>query len=145
MKYCIKCLQPDTRPNIKFNDQGICPACDYAEVVKNIDWNERRKGLESIVSFGKSNNSSGYDCIIGVSGGKDSLRQAIFVKEYLKLKPLLVTLNYPPEQVTHRGAQNISNMISHGFDTITIGPSPQTWKKLMREGFFKYGNWGRST
>ena len=145
MKYCKKCLQPDTRPNIKFNDQGICPACDYAEVVKNIDWKERRKGLESIVSFGKSNNTSGYDCIIGVSGGKDSLRQAIFVKEYLKLKPLLVSLNFPPEQVTHRGVHNISNMISYGFDTITIGPSPQTWKKLMREGFFKYGNWGRST
>ncbi len=145
MKYCKKCFQPDTRPNIKFNSEGICPACEYAEVVKKIDWDERRKGLDSIVKFGKSHNSSGYDCIIGVSGGKDSTRQAIFVKEYLKLKPLLVSLNYPPEQMSNRGAENISNMISLGFDTITIGPSPKIWKKLMREGFFKYGNWGRST
>ena len=36
-------------------------------------------------------------------------------------------------------------MISLGFDTITIGPSPQKWKKLMRKGFFEYGNWARST
>jgi hypothetical protein len=145
MKYCNKCLQPDTRPNIQFDSLGVCPACDYASVVKNISWEERRKDLESITSFGKSNNDSGYDCIIGVSGGKDSLRQAVFVKEYLKLKPLLVSLNYPPEQMTDRGAHNISNMIYHDFDTITIGPSPKKWKKLMREGFFKYGNWGRST
>ena len=145
MKYCKKCLQPDTRPNIKFNRDGVCPACDYSNVVKNIDWDERRKDLESIVTFGKSNSSSGYDCIIGVSGGKDSTRQAVFAREVLKVKPLLVSLNYPPEQMTNRGAENISNMISLGFDTITIGPSPQKWKKLMRKGFFEYGNWARST
>lgn len=145
MKYCKKCLQPDTRPNIKFDEFGICPPCNYAESLKQVNWLQRQQELFEIADFGLKNKSSGYHCIIGVSGGKDSTRQAIYVKEILKLKPLLVSLNYPPEQLTRRGAHNISNMISWGFDTITIGPSPETWKKLMKKGFMQYGNWCRST
>ena len=145
MRYCKRCLQPDTRPNITFDEYGVCPPCNYSDVVKRIDWNERRHLLSELIAFAKQNNYSGYDCIIGVSGGKDSTRQAVFVKEELKLNPLLVSLNYPPAQMTERGAHNITNMISLGFYTITIGLSPLMWKKLMREGFIKYGNWARST
>jgi hypothetical protein len=61
------------------------------------------------------------------------------------MNPLLVNLSYPPEQVTQRGVDNVSNMIRHGFDCITISPSPQVWLKLMRKGFFKYTNWCKST
>lgn len=145
MKYCKICLQTDTRPGIKFNSEGICPACNYFESLKDVDWAERRKELDDIVSFGKANNHSGYDCIIGVSGGKDSLRQALFVKNVLKMKPLLVSLGYPPEQVTQRGVDNVSNMIKHGFDCISINLSPKIWRKLMHKGFFQYTNWAKST
>lgn len=145
MKYCKKCLQVDTRPGTKFDDKGVCPACNYFESLKTVDWDERRKELDDIVAFGKANAQSGYDCIIGVSGGKDSTRQAFFVKDVLKMNPLLVSLGYPPEQVTQRGVDNVSNMIAHGFDCISINPSPQVWKKLMRKGFFEYTNWAKST
>ena len=145
MKYCKTCLQTDTRPGIKFDEFGICPACNYHNSLQQVDWNERREELDSIVAFGKANNHSGYDCIIGVSGGKDSTRQAFFVKDVLKMNPLLVSLGYPPEQVTQRGVDNVSNMINHGFDCISLNPSPQIWRKLMKEGFFKYTNWAKST
>ena len=145
MKYCKTCLQTDTRPGIKFDEFGICPACNYHNSLKQVDWNERREELDSIVAFGKANNHSGYDCIIGVSGGKDSTRQAFFVKDVLKMNPLLVSLGYPPEQVTQRGVDNVSNMINHGFDCISLNPSPEIWRKLMKEGFFKYTNWAKST
>ena len=145
MKYCKTCLQTDTRPGIKFDEFGICPACNYHNSLQQVDWNERREELDSIVAFGKANNHSGYDCIIGVSGGQDSTRQAFFVKDVLKMNPLLVSLGYPPEQVTQRGVDNVSNMINHGFDCISVNPSPQVWRKLMKEGFFKYTNWAKST
>jgi N-acetyl sugar amidotransferase len=145
MKFCKKCLQTDTRPGTKFDENGICPACNYYDTLADTDWDERRKEVEEIVAFGKANNQSGYDCIIGVSGGKDSLRQALFVKDVLKMKPLLVCLSYPPEQITQRGVDNASNMINHGFDCIVVNPAPQVWKKLMRKGFFEYTNWCRST
>ncbi|MDL2143323.1 N-acetyl sugar amidotransferase [Flavobacterium tructae] len=145
MKYCKKCLQVDTRPGTKFDDKGICPACNYFESLENVDWDERRKELDDVVAFGKANSQSGYDCIIGVSGGKDSTRQAFFVKDVLKMNPLLVSLGYPPEQVTQRGVDNVSNMIAHGFDCITINPAPKIWRKLMRKGFFEHTNWAKST
>ncbi len=145
MRFCKKCVQPDTRPSIKFDDEGVCPACRYAEKLRDVDWDARAEELKEIISFGKKHNVSGYDCIIGVSGGKDSTRQALFVKHKLGLNPLLVSCVYPPEQQTERGADNVANMISLGFDTICIGPKPQTWKKMMKEGFLKYGNIFKST
>ena len=138
-------MQPDTRPGIRFDENGICPACNYHDSLKSVDWEERKRELDEIAAFGRANNSSGYDCIIGVSGGKDSMRQANFVKEVLQMNPLLVNLSYPPEQASQRGVDNVSNMIRHGFDCISIYPAPQVWRKLMREGFFQYTNWARST
>jgi hypothetical protein len=61
------------------------------------------------------------------------------------MKPLLVSCAFPPEQITDRGAYNIQNLINQGFDTVFIGPAPGTWRKKMRQGFYKYGNWQRST
>jgi N-acetyl sugar amidotransferase len=145
MKYCKKCLQTDKRPNTVFDGNGVCPACIYHETLASVDWEERRKELDEIAEFGKKNNYSGYDCIIGVSGGKDSTRQAMFVREVLKMHPLLVCLSYPPEQLSHRGADNISNLIKLGFDCISIYPSPKIWKSLMKKSFMRYANWCRST
>ncbi len=145
MKYCVKCLQPDTRPGIRFDVHGVCPACNYHQSLSSVDWDERKRELNKIVKFGRANNSSGYDCIIGVSGGKDSTRQANFVKNVLQMNPLLVNLSYPPEQVSQRGVDNVSNMIRLGFDCISIYPAPQVWRKLMRKSFFQHTNYARST
>lgn len=145
MNYCKKCVQPDTRPGTVFNKEGVCPPCEYAEQWKEIDWSKREETLKDISKFGKENNISGYDCIIGISGGKDSTRQAMYVRDMIGLKPLLVSCTYPPEQQTERGAHNLGNLISLGFDVISVSPGPATWKKLMRRSFLEYGNWARST
>ena len=147
MKYCTSCLQPDTRPNSHFTPAGICPACDYFDRLKFCDWRERYETMEDLlVQYKKKRVSKHrFDCIIGVSGGKDSSRQALWVRDKLGLNPLLVCLSYPPEQVTERGAQNISNLIELGFDVVISGPAPGTWRRLMRLSFDKFTNWARST
>jgi len=145
MKYCVKCLQPDTRPGTIFDKRGFCPACNYYDDLQFINWDSRYDELNDIVKFGKQNNYSGYDCIIGVSGGKDSTRQAFYVRDTLKMNPLLVSLNYPPEQISQRGADNLTNLISHGFDCININPAPKTWKKLLKKGFFQFTNLGSAS
>lgn len=145
MRYCKKCLQPDTRPSIAFDEQGVCPACRFAEKAGEIDWAARRRELEAIADFGRKSNISGFDCIVGVSGGKDSTRQAMYVRDELGLHPLLVCCAYPPEQVSERGVKNLSNLISLGFEVTMVSPAPQTWKKLLRHGFVHFGNWCRST
>lgn len=145
MKYCKRCLQPDTRPNTKFRDDGLCPACHYVDQLADVDWEERFEILKDVIKKYPRRVGQFHDCIIGVSGGKDSTRQALWVREKLGLNPLLVCLTYPPEQVTERGVDNLSNLIELGFDVHVLAPAPETWKKLMGAAFRRFTNWCRST
>jgi N-acetyl sugar amidotransferase len=145
MKYCTHCLQPDTRPNTHFTEQGLCPACDYFGRLAHVDWQERFDILQDLLAKFPSKPGQQFDCIIGVSGGKDSTRQALWVRDKLKLRPLLACLTYPPQQVTQRGVENISNLIELGFDVVISAPAPGTWQSLMRVSFERYTNWARST
>lgn len=145
MKYCKLCLQPDTRPNTVFSDDGICPACSYFEALKYVDWQERLEILQDILLKYPRKKGQFHDCIIGVSGGKDSTRQALFLRDKLGINPLLVSLSYPPEQVTERGVENLSNLINLGFDVVISAPAPQTWMTLKQEGFQRFTNSFRST
>jgi N-acetyl sugar amidotransferase len=144
MKYCKKCLQPDTRPNTVF-DNGICPACNYFEKLGEVDWEERKEILLNLAENFPKSKRHNFDCIIGVSGGKDSVRQALFVRDKLGLNPLLACLSYPPQQVTQRGVDNISMLINLGFDCVVSNPAPETWRKLMRYSFDIFTNWCKST
>ena len=138
MKYCKKCLQPDTRPGIKFNEEGTCYACLYEEEKKNIDWISREKELKEIAEWAKKTAKGAYHCVIGVSGGKDSSFQAVYAKEKLGLNVLLV--NSEPDKITEIGKHNIENLINQGFDIIKMRPNPKIIKKLVKESFYKYGN-----
>jgi len=147
IKLCKRCVNPSTRPRIVFDEEGMCPVCRFEEEKRKqiIDWHARRKELLEILEWGRSYTKTSYDCIVTISGGKDSMRQAMFVRDELGAKPLLVSCVYPPEQLHERGAHNLSNLIALGFDTLSIGLNPQVWKTLMRQGFFKFANWAKST
>lgn len=145
MKYCKSCLQPDTRPNSQFSENGICPACQYIDLLKQVDWQERYDILVDLLKDFPRRRGQHFDSIIGVSGGKDSTRQALFVRDKLGMNPLLVCLSYPPQQVTERGVNNISNLIELGFDAVLSAPAPETWRQLMRVSFNTFTNWCRST
>ncbi|MCB2297183.1 N-acetyl sugar amidotransferase [Clostridium tagluense] len=140
MRYCKKCLQPDTRPGIIFDQNGICYACIYEEEKKKIDWNKREEELRIIVEEAKkkAKERNTYDCVIGVSGGKDSTFQALYAKEKLGLNALLV--NCVPENLTEIGKQNIENLISKGFDIIQLRPNPKIMKELTKKAFYDCGN-----
>jgi N-acetyl sugar amidotransferase len=130
-----------------FDETGLCPVCAF-EIAKRdgvIDWAARAAEIRGICEWGKANTKTTYDCIVTVSGGKDSLRQALYARDVLGMNPLLVSCIYPPEQLAERGAYNLANLISLGFDTICIGLDPQVWKTLMREAFFRHGNWAKPT
>ena len=147
MKYCCRCLQPDTRPNTVFGADGVCPACTYSDAVRGVDWQERIDILTDLLAARRARRQPGqfHDCIIGVSGGKDSTRQALWVRDKFGINPLLVCLSYPPEQATERGMHNLSNLIELGFDVVISAPAPATWRQLKREGFARFTNSFRST
>ena len=140
MKYCKKCLEPNTRPKSKFDKSGLCLPCLTSEKVVSNDWKKRSKQLEKICNWAKLNTTKKYDCVIPVSGGKDSTRQALYMRDHLNMNPLLITMAYPPQQQTERGAYNMANLISLGFDAYYISLSPKTWKDLVKFCFINYGN-----
>ena len=137
LKICSKCIQPNTRPGIFFNKESICGACLWEEEKNKINWNERIKELRNIVEDAKDKKAD-YDCVIGVSGGKDSTKQAITARDNLGLKCLLV--NYQPDNITDIGIENIENLKHSGFDVITIRPNPKIMQKLVKYDFFNYLN-----
>lgn len=147
MRYCCRCLQPDTRPNTQFGADGVCPACHYTEAIRSVDWQDRVELLDEMLTARKAQRKPGqfHDCIIGVSGGKDSTRQALWVRDRFGINPLLVCLSYPPEQATRRGMHNLGNLIELGFDVVVSAPAPATWRALKREGFARFTNSFRST
>ena len=138
MKYCKKCLQPNTRPGIVFNEDGICGACLWEEEKKKIDWNKREQELQDIADRAKCRAKGAYDVAIGVSGGKDSTFQAFYAREILGLRVLCV--NSEPADITPIGMHNIENLKNHGFEVISINPNRKLTAKLMRHDYLKYGN-----
>lgn len=146
MKYCKKCLTTNLRPNSSFT-KGICIACSYSESEHHTNGSLKLKKLQEKIksSRKKQRNKGAYDCIVGVSGGKDSTRQAHWVRDRLGLRPLLVCCAYPPKQMSNIGAENLSNLMEMGFDVIMATPAPQTAACLALESFQKFGNVCKST
>jgi len=145
IKYCTECLQLNTRPGIKFDEFGVCGPCNYFKTLSLVNWSARKEKLNKHVDWCKQNVSShGYDCIISVSGGKDSTRQAMVAKD-LGLTPLLVSTLSPPESINDLALENLDNLHNLGFDIISVEPSPIVWKKLMRNTFMSEGNYARAT
>ena len=138
MRICKKCIQPDTRPGIFFNENGICGACLWNEEKLSVNWNEREKKLQEIADWAKKTTTSNYDCAIGVSGGKDSMLQALTARDKLGLRCLLV--NTEPQGITEIGKHNIENLKNLGFDVISSRSNPKITKKLVKRDFYKYLN-----
>lgn len=145
MKYCRTCLQPDTRPRTVFSPEGLCPACENVQqAATEFDYKVRYQFLMDLIEpYRGPGSDPSFDCIMGVSGGKDSTRQALWARDNLGLNPLLACLTYPPEQVSERGTDNLSNLIELGFDVVVLSLGPQTWRRTVRKGFFEFTNWAR--
>ncbi|HVQ00819.1 MAG TPA: N-acetyl sugar amidotransferase, partial [Candidatus Thermoplasmatota archaeon] len=129
MKYCKRCVMPDTRPGMKFNDEGVCYPCLHYDARQEIDWEKRWEELEKLADKYRGCNGDYYDCIITASGGKDSYYQTHVFKEKLGMNPLIVSVgNY---SWTETGKKNWANLMStFGVDAIQMNLSPQTCKKM---------------
>jgi len=136
MNYCRLCILPDTRPNLVIGPEGICNACLNHQNKPNINWEEREINFQKIVKQVKCKSSS-YDCLIPVSGGKDSTWQTHMCLKY-GLTPLAVTWATPAR--TEIGQKNLQNLIDLGVDHIDYRINPKVEKKFMWKAFQKYGS-----
>lgn len=139
MKYCKKCVMPDTRPGISFDDKGVCSACQAYENRKNIDWDTRYKELEKLCDKYRGMNGDSWDCAIAVSGGKDSHYQVDLMKNKLGMNPILFSVedNFPMTEAGKHNLKNISE--AFGCELVSLKPNIRAQKKIMRYTFEKYG------
>lgn len=140
IRYCRKCVFPETKPDLFFNDQGICSACMAAESKdKGIDWETKKRDFFKIVDhYRLPEGQTGWDCIIPVSGGKDSTYQAYFMKEVCGLNPLCVC--FETTYVTELGRRNLDNLSRMGLDVIHFKKNHPAYKKMVIEGFRRVGD-----
>ena len=138
INYCRNCVYPETKPDLSMDENGICDACRFVDVKDTTDWELRKKELGEIFEKFKNKDSSNYDCIIPVSGGKDSTYQTYVVKEEFGLNPLCVSYHLP--EFTDLGRKNLENLKKIGVDCLEFTPNPEICKKMQKTSLIEFGD-----
>jgi len=139
MEYCKLCVMPTTRPKLGLNEEGICSACIAArEKKEKIDWVKREKEFREILDKFRGKDKTKYNCIIPVSGGKDSIYQVHIMKNVYNMNPLCVT--FRTDARTSLGEENIQALRNMGVDHIDFTPNSVGFKKLRKKCFFEEGD-----
>lgn len=132
--YCHRCLYPSTKPDLWFKD-GICGACHAFDMRKSYDWDSGPKVFRDLIRANKKNPK--YDCIVPVSGGKDSTYQVWRVMQE-GFNPLCVTA--PTDQLTPLGRENLENLKSMGCDHVEFSVNREVRRRINRFAFFSVGD-----
>ena len=128
---------PETKPDLLIDGEGVCNACRSFEDRKQVDWAARRKDLDRILEKYRNKSGSYWDCIVPVSGGKDSTYQVLKMLE-LGMNPLCV--NARIWEFADIGRRNIENIKELGVDVIEFSPNPVVRRKLSRIGLEQVGD-----
>jgi N-acetyl sugar amidotransferase len=136
VSWCRQCLMPNTRPRMIIGDDGICPACKWAEAKRNIDWYEREQQFRALLA--QHAGRGAYDCIVPFSGGKDSAVIAWRLKHEYGLRPLLVC--YGQLLWTDVGRYNFHQVANAGFDIVYWRTDQVVSRKLARRFLIERGH-----
>tara|TARA_B110000027_G_C16122417_1_gene304114 strand:- start:10761 stop:11888 length:1128 start_codon:yes stop_codon:yes gene_type:complete len=139
LNYCRRCCMPESNAFQAFDEFGICNACRSSEQKMRIDWDAREKELAKIFKKAKKNSKNNYDCVVPISGGKDSAFQLhILVKKY-KLTPLAVTFSH--NWFTKTGEYNLKNILERlEVDHMMYTPNRGLINKLAKKSLKMIGD-----
>jgi N-acetyl sugar amidotransferase len=140
MQVCTRCLYHSSHPlHLTFDNQGLCSGCLVHEEKDQLDWSERAKRLGSIFESYRNTSGYNYDCIVPVSGARDSYFTVHVVKNVYGMNPLLVTYN--KQYNTAVGIRNLANLrIRFNCDIMTLTVNPDTVKKITRSTIRRFGS-----
>jgi N-acetyl sugar amidotransferase len=128
---------PETKPDLFIDDEGVCNACRNFEKRTEVDWNKRNLELQEILGRYRSKDKFNYDCIIPVSGGKDSTFQTIRMLE-MGINPLCVTST--TDKLSDIGRRNIENIKNLGVDYIEVTCNPRVRRNINRLALTQIGD-----
>lgn len=137
LTYCKHCVMPDTKPDLFLDEEGVCNACRSFEMRVEVDWDARKHELLKILEKYRCHDGGNWDCIVPVSGGKDSTYQVVRMLQ-LGLNPLCVTSTTC--DLSPLGRRNIENLKHLGVDYVEMSPNPLIRAKLNRIGLTQVGD-----
>lgn len=132
-RYCRSCILPDTRPGVILDAAGICRGCRSAEHKREIDWTARTVAFRKIVAQARAR-ACRWDCVIPVSGGKDSYWQVVTCLEH-GLRPLCVTYVYPGRSAL--GERNLRRLVALGVDHMEFRVNPEVERRFIAKAFHR--------
>lgn len=137
IRYCSRCVMPETKPDLHIDEEGVCNACRSYENRGVVDWDQRKSELMEILGRYRDIHGNNYDCIIPVSGGKDSTFQTVKMLDW-GMNPVCITSTTC--QLTDIGRQNIENLKELGVDYIEYSTRPSVRRKINRIGLRQIGD-----
>ena len=129
IRLCTRCVYPNTKPDLFFDEEGVCSACRSFEARSSVDWAQRGEEFKKLIARYRSKDSSNYDCIVPVSGGKDSTYQVVRLLEF-DVNPLCVTAT--TDSLSDIGRRNIENIKRLGVDCLEVTTNPVVRRKINR-------------
>ena len=138
IKWCKKCILPNTRPNLIIDINGVCNICNFHQEKKiKTNWEKKEKELKNIFDKIKKISKNNFDCIIPVSGGKDSVWQVYQCLKY-GLTPLAITYKSPGRNIY--GDYNLKGLINLGVDHIDYTINQKVESYFMLKTFKEKGS-----
>ncbi|MGE5403940.1 MAG: N-acetyl sugar amidotransferase [Candidatus Saccharibacteria bacterium] len=137
IRYCRNCVMPDTKPDLYLDEEGICNACRSFEKRPDVDWKVRKQELMEVLNKYRSKDGGNWDCIVPVSGGKDSTYQVVRMLQF-GMNPLCVTATTC--DLSDIGRKNIENIKRLGVDYVEFTSNRVVRHKLNRIGLTQVGD-----
>lgn len=137
LRYCVRCVMPDSKPDLLIDDSGVCSACRSYEFRAEVDWDQRLSELLTILDRHRNQSGEHWDCIVPVSGGKDSTYQVVRMLQF-GMNPLCVTATTC--DLTPIGRKNLENLRRLGVDHVEFSPNPVARAVLNRIGLTQVGD-----
>jgi N-acetyl sugar amidotransferase len=128
---------PETKPDLFMDEEGVCSACRHYGARRDVDWEARKAELTAILKKYQRDTTGNYDCLIPVSGGKDSHYQVLRMLE-LGANPLCVTAT--TDDLSEIGRRNIENIKTLGVDYIEVTTNPVVRRRINRFALEQVGD-----
>ena len=140
MQFCSRCLYTDQHPlHLTFDKHGVCSGCRIHDEKDVLDWRERGERLREILEQYRCRSGNNYDCIVPVSGARDSYFIVHTIKNVYRMNPLLVTYN--KQYNTAVGVRNLANLrVRFDCDIMTLTVNPEMVKKITRSTMRRFGS-----
>ena len=127
LKRCKKCLLPETYPAVGFDEEGVCSYC------RNHSKRELF-GEERFLDLIGSARGRDYDCLVGISGGKDSCYVAYLAKKTYGFRVLAVCYDFP--FLVDLARANIRSVCDTlGIDLVTVTSKGNLEYRLLQNHF----------